>query len=529
MVDLLAGDPVLLVFLAIAFGAGVGAVRIKGVALGPAAALFVGLAIGAIDESLSGAQGLTVLRELGLVLFTYTIGLASGPTFFSSARRGGAVACLLTGGLILTLGGMCAAVGAMLDLTSAETAGLFAGSTTNTPALQAASDALTSGDPVIAYSLTYPAAVAGMLVMMSLVLSRRLPLPATLEPPAPPPAAERVINWTVHVTANDLPTLDELQSRYQGIAFSRFERADRVQIATAEQRLHRDDVVVVVGPETAVAAFARDVGERSDRHLPLDRSQLDFRRIVVSNRRLAGQRLADLDLPRRHGVIPTRVRRGDEDFVVTSNFVLELGDRVRVVGPTDGLAQTARLLGDSERHLAEVDALGFALGATVGVIVGTAALDVGSLKLGLGIGGGPLVVGLVLGVISRTGPVTWQIPHAANQVIRQLGILMFLACAGLGSGTAFADAIGTRHGLKLVAAGALLGVAFAALVPLVVTLVARRDAVEAAGMLAGIETQPAALAYGLQRSAGDDRISRAYALVFPIAMIAKIVVVQLLV
>ena len=469
-----------------------------------------------------------MLRELGLVLFTYTIGLASGPTFFSGIRRGGVVACTMTVGLILGLAGLCSAVGSVLSLTSAETAGLFAGSTTNTPALQAASDALTAGDPVVAYSLVYPAAVVAMLVMATLVLSRRLPLPATLERPEPPPP-ERVITWTVEVTAADLPSLDEMQSRYSGIGFSRFERDGKVQIAVADQRLERGDIVVVLGPEAAVTDFARDVGERSDRHLPLDRTQLDFRRIVVSNRRLAGQRLADLDLPRRHGVVPTRVRRGDQDFVVSGNFELELGDRVRVVGPTEGLAQAARLLGDSERRLAEVDALGFALGATIGVAIGTASVHIGSVKLALGVGGGPLLVGLTLGVISRTGPVTWQIPHAANQVIRQLGILMFLACAGLGSGTAFADAIVTRHGLQLVAAGAAIAVAFAAVVPLVATLVARRDPVEAVGMLAGIETQPAALAFGLERAAGDDRLSRAYALVFPVAMITKIVVVQFLV
>ncbi len=263
-------------------------------------ALFVGLAIGAVDDSFGSTQGLTVLRELGLVLFTYTIGLASGPTFFSGMRRGGVVACTMTVGLILGLAGLCSAVASVLRLTSAETAGLFAGSTTNTPALQAASDALTAGNPVVAYSLVYPAAVAAMLVTTTLVLGRHLPLQATLERP-PPAAPERVITWTVEVTATDLPSLDELQSRYDGIGFSRFERAGKVQIALADQRLEHGDVVVVLGPEAAVTDFARDVGERSDRHLPLDRTQLDFRRIVVSNRRLAGQRLADLDLPRRRG------------------------------------------------------------------------------------------------------------------------------------------------------------------------------------------------------------------------------------
>jgi putative transport protein len=529
VVDVLAGDPVLLAFLVIGVGAGVGTLRVKGIAVGPAAALFVGLGVGAIDESLSGAAGLPVLRELGLVLFTYSIGLASGPTFLHGLRRSGAVAAGATVALIVGLGGLCAVASSILDLAPAERAGLFAGSTTNTPALQAASDTLSEGDPVVAYSLAYPTAVIAMLVMVSLVLSRRLPLPATLEAPPPPPAPERVINWTVQVTAAGLPSLDDLRGRYPGIAFSRVERGGVVRIATAEHRLAEGDVVVVLGPESAVEAFAGDVGERSDRHLPLDRSELDFRRIVVSNRRLAGRPLAELDLPHRHGVVPTRVRRGDEDFVATDAFELALGDRVRVVGPQEGLAQVARLLGDSERRLAEVDALAFAVGATAGVALGTASLHVGSIQLGLGVGGGPLVVGLALGIISRTGPITWQIPHAANQVIRQLGILMFLACAGLGSGTAFADAIGTRHGLELVAAGAVVATAFAAAIPLVITVVGRRDTVEAAGMLAGIETQPAALAYAVDRTGGDERVSRAYALVFPIAMLAKIVVVQLLV
>lgn len=139
------------------------------------------------------------------------------------------------------------------------------------------------------------------------------------------------------------------------------------------------------------------------------------------------------------------------------------------------------------------------------------------------------MVGLVLGVLSRTGPITWQIPHAANQVIRQIGILMFLACAGLGSGTTLADAIVTRKGLEILAAGAVVGTAFATLIPLVITLATRRDHAAVAGMIAGIETQPAALTYSLDRTGNDERISRAYALVFPVAMITKIVVVQLLV
>jgi putative transport protein len=164
------------------------------------------------------------------------------------------------------------------------------------------------------------------------------------------------------------------------------------------------------------------------------------------------------------------------------------------------------------------------------LLLGTLAVPLpGGTDVELGAGGGPLLVGLGLGVVSRTGPITWQIPHAANLVLRQLGILIFLACAGLASGATFADAIVTRRGLDLAIAGVLVAGVFAGLVPLAAQLLLRRDVVVAAGILAGTETQPAALSYASQRTNGDERVTIAYALVFPAAMITKVIVVQFLV
>lgn len=530
MLDFLVDDPILIVFIVIGLGAGVGSLRYRGFSIGPAAALFVGLAIGAIDETVSGVTGLGFFKELGLVLFTYTVGLASGPTFFVGLRRGGGRAVGLTVAFIAILAGLCALAAEVLGLSAAERAGLFSGSTTNTPSLQAAAEAVTSGDPVVAYSLTYPFAVASMLVVITLLLGRKLPLPAALEPPAPPKRVENLVNWTVRVTREGLAPLGELRVQYPEVGFSRVEHDGAVTVANSEQRLVPGDSVVVLGPRETVEAFCNGIGERSDHHLALDRSALDFRRVVVSNRRLAGMRVAELDLSGRFGVTVTRVRRGDEDLVAHDEFALQLGDRVRIVGPTKELGRAAKVLGDSERRLAEVDAVGFALGIAAGLLVGMIAVPLpGGGEVELGAGGGPLVVGLVLGVLSRTGPVTWQIPQGANLVLRQLGILMFLACAGLGSGTTFVDAITTRHGLELVGAGIVVSATFAGLIPLLVQVALRRDVIETAGLFSGVETQPAALAYAGERSNGDERVNMAYALVFPAAMIAKIVIVQFLV
>jgi putative transport protein len=523
-------DSVLLVFLVVGIGAGVGSVRVRGVSVGAAAALFVGLALGAADDEVAAAAGLGVLRELGLVLFTYTVGLASGPTFLAGLRRGGAVAVAITAALVAALAGMCALAAEVLDLGAADRAGLFAGSTTNTPALQAASEAVGEGDPVVAYSLSYPAAIAAMLVVATLLLGRRLPLPAKLEPPPPAAPAEPLINWTIHVTAAGLPAIGALRDRYRGVAFSRIEHDGVVEIATTEHHPQPGDELVAIGPKAAVEALCRDIGRRSDRHLPLDRSTFDFRRILVSNRRLAGVHLGELDLPGRFGVTATRVRRGDDDRLADDRVELQLGDRVLVVGASDALDRVARALGDSERGLSEVDALGFALGVALGLLAGMIEVPLpGDGQLELGPGGGPLVAGIVLGAISRSGPITWQIPRGTNLVLRQLGILMFLAAAGLGSGATFADAIGTRAGLELLLAGTALSAAFALLVALVLEVTMRRDVIATAGMFAGIETQPAVLSYAADRTAGDERVNAGYALVFPAAMIAKIIAVQLLV
>ncbi len=529
LVDVFAKDSVLLVFSVMAVAAAIGAIKLKSVALGPAAALFAGLGVGAIDKSLSGANGLSVLRELGLVLFTYTLGIAAGPAFFAGLRRGGAAAAAVTVGLIGGLAGACALAAHILDLPAADRAGLFAGSTTNTPALQAATDALAHGNPVVAYSLTYPTAVIAMLIISTLLLGRRLPLPAKVTPPPPAPRAERIVSWTVLVKADALPSIVELGTRYPKLGFSRIEHDGALTIASGDDRLVPGDAIVVIGPEAAVSAFCQAVGERAARHLPLDRSVLDFRRIVVSDRRMAGRSLDELDLIGRYGVTITRVRRGDDDLIAHGELQLQLGDRVRAVGPSASIIAVAGLLGDSERRLAEVDPIGFAVGIAAGLLLGTLAVPLpGGVHLKLGPGGGPLIVGLVLGFLSRTGRVTWQIAHGANVVLRQLGILMFLACAGLGSGTAFADAVVTRRGLELIGAGLVVSILFAGAIPLATELLLRRNILDSAGMLAGIETQPAALAYINERTAGDNRVNQAYALVFPVAMIAKIIIVQFL-
>ncbi|MEZ5263177.1 MAG: hypothetical protein R2755_15720 [Acidimicrobiales bacterium] len=477
------------------------------------------------------------MRELGLVLFTYTVGLASGPTFVAGLRQRRGRAVAVTVALVGALGLGCAGIGALFGLDAADRAGLFAGSATNTPALQAAGDALAAGesaagagDPVVAYSITYPVAVLSMLVVITLLAGRRLPLPARLEPAPPPPHGEHPVNWTVRVTMAHAPTLDELAAVNPGIGFSRIEHDGVVRIATGAERLLPGDAVVLIGPRPQVAeprVRARAAQRPAPPARPFEHRLPSHRGLQPGPRRPVAGRPGSRRAVRghRHPGAPGRRRPGG-------------APRPRVAARRPGAGGGAggaagpcgRAAGDSERRLSEVDAVGLAAGIVAGLALGAVSMPLpGGVRFALGAGGGPLVAGLVLGTVSRTGPVTWQLPHGANLVLRQLGIGLFLAAAGLGAGATFADAVLTRHGLTLLVAGAVLAAAYAAVVPLAVQVLLRRDVHEAAGMLAGMETQPAALAYAGERSGGDERVNAAYALVFPAAMIAKIVVVQLLV
>ena len=533
---MLIDKPLVVLFVVVALGAALGSVRVKGVSLGPAGALFVGLAVSAFDERLGNTP--VIVPQIGLALFIYTVGLASGPSFLAGLRHGGAKVLAGVTAVIGAVALMVVAAASVLDLDVGARTGLFAGVLTNTPALQAAIDGLGTRigdgsvtDPVVGYSLAYPLGVLCMLLAADRVLRTSRANAASLSPVSGERGAahDAATSATVLVARHDLPPLGELRE-WEGcaLAFSRVEHDGVVHIATTATQLVPGDRCTLIGAPDDVERFIAWAGERSTRHLALDRSQLDFRRISVSNRVLAGRRISELHLEANHGVAVTRLRRGDTDLVADSSMVLRLGDRLRVVGPSSGLASVAELLGDSDRGLGEVDALGFALGLAAGLLFGLVAVPLpGGGQLELGVGGGPLIAGLVLGTLSRTGPITWQIPHAANLALRQLGMLMFLGSMGIRSGAAFEKAAGTAVGARVALAAAVIAT-LAAVLSVVLARVLRSDAPTAAGHIAGIETQPAVQAYAAEVTKGDPRVDAGYALVLPVAMIAKLIIVQLL-
>ena len=519
--DLLADEPLVLLAAVLAVGAIVGAVRIRGVSIGPAGALFAGLAASALDDRLVIPA---IVGLVGLALFTYCVGLAAGPQLARFLRPS-----LPVLGLVAALMGALAAVAALIGhvagLARAETAGIYAGGLTNTPALAAAQSVLDAderGVPVVGYALAYPYGVIGMLI--AVIMAAKV-VPAA---PGPDGRGAELQSISVRVGTGRDHTIGEFQQRHDHqIRVSRVQRGDRQFVPKRTDRLEPGDVVAVTCPVAIVNSVIAGLGDRQAAQLTDDRSRLDFRRMVVSNPDVVGRPLVSLRLTARHGATITRVRRGETDLLADLDMVLEPGDRVRVVAPPDRMALIAQELGDNERRVSEFHPRGFSIGLLLGLVVGLVPIPVpGVGTLELGSAGGPLLVGIVLGWRERTGPLVWQAPHGVSFTLRQLGSLLFLGMAGTSGGAALRTAIEAGGAWKPLLGGFVI-TTVSAVALLAIGRWRRLGPASTAGLLAGAQTQPAVLAFATERTS-DPSLDLTYALVLPAAMVTKIIAAQLL-
>ena len=506
----------------LAIGTAVGQIRVRGTSIGPAAVLFTALAFSAWHKDLALPE---VVGTFGLALFAYSVGLVAGPSFFSSLRYG-ARPVLMVFGTLVGLGALAALLGRIFGFDAGTVAGLYAGANTNTPALAAAIERLNGApEPTVAYSMSYVLGVAFLLAAAAWGI--RKPSTEASDEAGPEP----IVNATIKVTHENVLTVSELTfTPYGRVLFSRHQVGDgEIDMSRGDTVLRPGDRVLAVGPERAVEHAIKQLGRRSGLRLDEERHDVDFRRIVLSEKRFFGRTVADLNLWGKFEARPTRVRRADHDFLATDGFILQAGDRIRVAAPRERMSDVARYLGDSEHGSADINPLGLALGLAIGLALGALPILVPGLgTMTLGSAAGPLVVGLVLGRLQRSGRVVWTLPHQAAEVLTQLGLLLFLAYAGGRAGSAFLAAVQTPLGLKIIAAGAVVSAAHAAALLLISRKFLGVGGPRLAGFISGSQTQPAILAFANSTSRFDERVALGYALVYPVAMVTKIVVAQVL-
>ncbi|NUM53915.1 MAG: putative transporter [Candidatus Hydrogenedentes bacterium] len=527
----------------IALGLALGGVRVRGIGLGVAGVLFAGLLFGHFGMKLDRVV-LDFARELGLILFVFAIGLQVGPGFSAALRREGLALNALAAGVVV-MGAIIAVGGAWLaGLEIPAAVGTLAGATTNTPSLAAAQSALAdmgatpdaAALPGVAYAVAYPFGVIGIILAMLLLRSLFRVDVAAEKADLERRNAEHTevlerVNLCVANAALEGRALGEISLfEESGVIISRVQHNGEQHVATPETVLHAGDIVLAVGPRPKLHALRLLVGPKADIDLRDAPSAIESRRLIVTKKSVLGKTVMELGLRARYGVQITRVSRAGVELPVSAALRLQYGDRAIAVGEAAGLDNAAQILGNSARALSHPDLIPLFLGIVIGVAVGSIPIDVPGVPapVKLGLAGGPLITAILLSQVQRVGPLVWYLPESASFVLRELGIVIFLACVGLKSGEHFVATLFSTEGAVCVALGACV-----TFVPIIVAgAIARRvmklNYLSVCGLLAGSMTDPPALAFATNVTASDAP-TVSYAAVYPLTMVARIVTAQIIV
>ncbi|MDR3741713.1 MAG: aspartate:alanine exchanger family transporter [Terracidiphilus sp.] len=523
IVQLLTTSPLMTLFAVAGLGYLLGQVNIFGFRLGFAGVLFSGLFIGALCPKLAIPD---MIGTLGLVLFVYAMGLQSGQRFFESLRTRGLKYAALAFVVLLAGFGVLLVWARLLHLSREQAAGLFTGAATNTPALGVVLQIAHNSLPAETYSIAYPFGVIGVLICFHMA---KVLIKPKLESAAEHKAVTVERNFKITNPAVGGKTVEEFYEEFgdRGFRISRMLHKGKLTVGSLEARLHLHDQVVVIGSEESMQSAKELLGEPLLSHLEIDRTEIDYRRIMVSNRQIVGLTIHQLLHKMPVPCSITRMRRGDEDIVPTLSTCLNYGDRLRVVARRESLREVSNFLGDSIRGSAEMNFASLGVGLVIGALVGMIPIPIpgfGSLRLGFG--GGPLVVALVLGHLERTGPFTWTIPTSAGLSLRQLGLLLFMAVVGLNSGPGFVRTF-LKDGPLFLLAGACVTLAIAVSALVVGHKVLRIPFAELLGVVSGIHTESAAVGFAT-RMVSSEEPEVGYASVYPIALVVKVILAQVI-
>ncbi len=534
---------VLVLALVAVVGLLIGSIRYRSLSLGSAGVLFAGIAAGHfgihIEESIRD-----FVKEFGLILFVFTIGLQLGPGFFASLRREGLRLNLLAGAIVLG-GALIALVAAWLGLDPFASLGLFSGATTNTPSLGAAQQTLATlpgvtpdqrAIPALAYAVAYPVGIVGIigsLLLLRILFRIDVPREVAEFETQQRHGIEPLIRRTLVVTNANLDDLSPTalpSLRETGVVISRIQSRDGiVRPANPTARVRVGDQLLAVGTQTGLDAVQRVIGHETDADLMVAQGPVTHRRVVVTRRAVLGRSLAELGLEHLYGVIVSRVSRADLEMTAVPDLRLQFGDVLNIVGEASSLERASEALGNSARALHQTRFTPFFVGIALGVLAGLIPVAVPGLPVPvrLGLAGGPLIVAILLSRLGHFGGLVWHIPAAASVAFRELGITLFLACVGLKAGEHFVPTVLTPAGASWIGIAALLTVIPLLMVGVFARVVLKVNYMTLCGLLAGSMTDPPALAFAgaLARS---DAPHVAYATVYPLTMLLRIVTAQIL-
>jgi putative transport protein len=525
-------------------GLALGSIKFSGIGLGTSGVLFAGILVGHFSKETDHGT-MAFVKEFGLILFVFTIGLQLGPGFFAALRHQGVKMNLLAGTIVVMGAILAPVIGWLAGFDFAAVLGIFSGASTNTPSLGAGSQTLSSVPgiaperldfPALAYAVTYPVAIIGIIATL-LLLKRIFRVDAVAEANefaernrAP---VESLVRRTYLVTNRNLEGLriDAIPGRIEaGVTISRARHGDETSVATDATVIHEGDLVCVVGTRAGVDSFGRVLGERSEEDLTRSTSPLTFRRVVVTDSAALGRTVHELSLDGRFGVAVTRVTRSDIEMSAVPGLQLKFGDQLQIVGRPEDLDHAAEVVGNSLKELNSTHFIPFFIGIALGILLGTLPIPIPGMPhpLRLGLAGGPLVVALILGRVGRIRRQVWHMPINTNLAFREFGISLFFAAVGLSAGAKFFDTVFTSTGLQWLLTGVCVTVVPLLVVGIVARVALKMNFTDLSGLIAGSMTDPPALAFA-SNIAKSDGPAVSYATVFPLTTLMRILCAQILV
>jgi putative transport protein len=534
---------VLILSLVCAAGMALGSLKLRGAGLGTAGVLFAGIIVGHFGKPVD-ASVLNFVKEFGLILFVFAIGLQLGPGFFAALRRQGLKLNLLAAAIVLLTAVAAPLAAWIAGFDVAAALGVFAGASINMPALGAASQTLSTlpgitddrlALPALACAVTYPVAILGSIA--TLLLLRRLFGIDVQKETADYLARGRSNGKTLErrtllITNPNLEglRLDAIPSRAEtAVSISRVQHADHVFTAANATVVHTGDRLLTIGTPSGLEQFQRVVGQPSDRELALDTADITFRNVVVTDRMVLGKTVGDLALDARFGVAVTRIARANLEMTAVPNLELRFGDEVHLVGGAAEIDRAAAVLGNSVKALNETNFIPFFIGIFLGIVVGTFPFKIAALPqpVKLGLAGGPLVVAIILGRFGRIGRLVFHMPANASVAFRDFGVALFFAAVGLQAGPTFFASVFSPIGVKWLISGLCVAVMPLLLAGAFARLVLGMSFIDLTGLLAGSTTNPPALTFATNLT-GSDAPTLAYATVYPLTMLLRILAAQTL-
>lgn len=537
---------ILLYSFVIAFGVLLGKVKIFGISLGVTFVLFVGLFLGHFGFSVN-MNILKFVQDFGLILFIFSIGLQVGPGFFSSFKKGG---WLLNGlaVLIIVLNIVVALTiyYAAGNVKLTELVGILSGAVTNTPGLGAAQQTMAEiqGADVAAaiqgmsmgYAAAYPLGVVGIILSMVLL---KMIFKIKIEDEAKKLEEEntqsQLMPYVITLRAENLGIFNKTVKEIHDVigrnfVISRMLSDGKYTVPTSGTVVKEGDLLLIVISVQDEAAYTTIIGPKVEHDWEVENSPVVSRRIVVTNSQMNGKKLGTMRIHAGYRLNVTRVNRAGVDLLASPNLALQMGDRITVVGRIDDIERFAAKLGNSIKRLNEPNIFTMFIGILLGIIFGSIPFTLPgmSVPMKLGLAGGPLIVAILLSRFGHKIKVITYTSSAANLLLREIGICLFLASVGIAAGAGFADTVFNATGAIWVLYGFLI-----TFIPLVVVSVIARAKCKInyftiMGLLSGGTTDPPALAYA-NKTANNDAPAVAYSTVYPLTMFLRVITAQLLI